>query len=78
LAGHKEIDAFLVVFVERQTFEYQGAQTRTKQDCKEAESSMAGRRQLSDDEEVELAALWKKLVRLYHPDRFATEPEKMD
>ncbi len=28
--------------------------------------------------EAELNRLWKKLVKLYHPDRFAHEPEKLE
>jgi len=29
-------------------------------------------------EEAELTKLWKKLVKLYHPDRFAHEPDKLE
>jgi len=31
---------------------------------------------LTDDEQAELKGLWRKLVRVYHPDRFASDPEK--
>lgn len=38
---------------------------------------MESKRRLSDDEESELKSLWRKLVKLFHPDRFADDPEKM-
>ena len=34
---------------------------------------MARQKELSADEAAELGQLWKKLVKLYHPDRFAHE-----
>src|SRR5439155_12442775 len=30
------------------------------------------------EEEAELSRLWKKLVKLYHPDRFANQPDKLE
>ena len=39
---------------------------------------MADKKQLTVEEELELNRLWKKLVRLYHPDRFAHEPDKLE
>jgi DNA polymerase-3 subunit epsilon len=36
------------------------------------------KKRLSADTEAELSSLWKKLVKLYHPDRFANEPEKLE
>ena len=39
---------------------------------------MAGKKPLTPEEEAELNRLWKKLVKLYHPDRFAHEPEKLE
>ncbi len=38
---------------------------------------MAAKKALTGEEEAELAALWKRLVKLYHPDRFANEPDKL-
>ena len=35
------------------------------------------RRELTAEEQGELRKLWKKLVSLYHPDRFAHEPDKL-
>jgi DNA polymerase III epsilon subunit-like protein len=34
------------------------------------------KRVLTPDEQGELSVLWRKLVKLYHPDRFVNEPEK--
>ena len=44
----------------------------------EVEADVSKRKRLSDDEEDELRTLWQKLVRLYHPDRFAHQPDKID
>ncbi len=38
---------------------------------------VAARKDLTTDEQGELRKLWKKLVNLYHPDRFAHEPDKL-
>jgi hypothetical protein len=38
---------------------------------------VADKKQLTPEQEAELARLWKKLVKLYHPDRFANEPDKL-
>jgi DNA polymerase-3 subunit epsilon len=58
--------------------EFQHAQARTEEDYRQTEAATAGKRELSAREEGELLQLWKKLVKLYHPDRFATEPEKLE
>jgi len=39
---------------------------------------VAEKKQLTAQEEAELSRLWKKLVKLYHPDRFAHEPDKLE
>jgi len=39
---------------------------------------VADKKQLTAEEELELNRLWKKLVKLYHPDRFAHEPDKLE
>jgi len=36
------------------------------------------KKELNVEEETELKTLWKKLVRLYHPDRFAGEANTID
>ena len=38
---------------------------------------MESKWRLSDDEETEVKSLRCKMVKLFHPDRFADDPEKM-
>ena len=35
---------------------------------------MAERKELAPEEAAELGRLWRKLVKLFHPDRFASDP----
>ncbi len=35
-------------------------------------------KQLTAEDEAELTRLWKKLVKLFHPDRFAHQPDKLE
>jgi DNA polymerase-3 subunit epsilon len=62
---------------ERVREEYQQADARTQQEYVETGAAMESKRRLSVDEESELKRLWRKLVKLFHPDRFADDPEKM-
>ncbi len=39
--------------------------------------AVAEKKALTAAEEAELNGLWRKLVKLYHPDRFANEPDKL-
>jgi DNA polymerase-3 subunit epsilon len=57
---------------------YERAKAQTDKDYQETAAAMAEKKQLTGDEEAELTKLWKKLVKLYHPDRFAHEPEKLE
>ena len=57
---------------------YEQARTQSDRDYEEAAGAVATKKPLSADEEAELSRLWKKLVKLYHPDRFANEPEKLE
>ena len=43
----------------------------------QADTTADSRKKLSAADESELKSLWKKLVRLYHPDRFANDPDKL-
>lgn len=56
--------------------EYERAEARSKADYEEA--AAANQKTLSSEEVRELSTLWKKLVRLYHPDRFAGQPDKIE
>ena len=57
---------------------YERAKTQTDKDYEETAAAVAEKKQLTDEEEAELTKLWKKLVKLYHPDGFAHEPEKLE
>ena len=39
-------------------------------------SALKGKRELNDDETARLKQLWKKLVRMFHPDLHEQDPEK--
>ncbi len=58
--------------------EYRQASAQTEQDYEETAAAMAQKKELSVEEAGEISRLWRKLVRLYHPDRFAQEPEKQE
>src|ERR1035438_2109765 len=57
---------------------YECAQTQTDQDYEELAAAADKKKQLTAEQEAELTQLWKKLVKLYHPDRFASEPDKLE
>jgi DNA polymerase III epsilon subunit-like protein len=57
---------------------YKRAKAQTDQDYDETAAAVAKQKQLTAEEETELTLLWKKLVKLYHPDRFAHEPDKLE
>lgn len=56
--------------------QFEQAQRQSDAEYEQAAAQAEGRRELSDEENAELQSLWRKLVRLYHPDRFAHDPEK--
>ncbi len=58
--------------------EHRQADARTKQEYEDTGTAMESKRRLSADEESELKSLWRKLVKLFHPDRFADDPEKLE
>ncbi len=57
---------------------YAKARAQTEKDYQETAAAVAGKKPLTPEEEAELNRLWKKLVKLYHTDRFAHEPEKLE
>ena len=57
---------------------YEQAKAQTDKDYEETAAVVAEKKQLTAEEEAELSRLWKKLVKLYHPDRFAHEPDKLE
>lgn len=58
--------------------DYEKARTQTEQDYSQTAEAVANKKQLTPEDEEELLSLWKKLVKLYHPDRFAHEPDKLE
>jgi DNA polymerase-3 subunit epsilon len=58
--------------------DYRQAKTHTDKEYEETAAAVAEKKQLTAEEEVELSRLWKKLVKLYHPDRFANQPDKLE
>jgi len=58
--------------------EYEDARAETEREYQEAATQAAESQALSDEEEHELKTLFRKLVSLYHPDRFAHESAKQE
>ena len=58
--------------------DYEQAKTQSDQDYEELAAAADKKKNLTAEQEAELTQLWKKLVKLYHPDRFANEPEKQE
>ena len=58
--------------------EFRQASAQQERDYDEAAAAMAEKKELSGEEAAELSKLWRKLVKLFHPDRFAHEPEKQE
>lgn len=58
--------------------DYEQAEARTREEYEATEAAMESKHRLSADEESELKRLWRELVKLFHPDRFADDPEKQE
>jgi len=58
--------------------QFQRAEAETQQEYESAATELAKKKELTAAEEKELKALWKQLVKLYHPDRFNDDPEKRE
>jgi len=56
--------------------DYEQAKAETKREYEEAAEQAAETHALSEDEQKELKGLFRKLVGLYHPDRYSHEPKK--
>lgn len=63
---------------EQVAVQYEEAKAQSDADYEQAATAAASRKELSQEDERELKALWKKLVFLYHPDRFANQPDKIE
>jgi DNA polymerase-3 subunit epsilon len=58
--------------------DYEKARAQSDANYEGAAKAATNKKELSGEEEIELRALWRKLVRLYHPDRFAGEADNID
>ena len=58
--------------------EYEEAKKQSDAEYRKEAEITANCRQLSDDDQRELNSLWKKLVRLFHPDLVADDPAKQE
>ena len=58
--------------------DHEKAQAEADREYEEAAAHAAESQPLSDEEEKELKKIYRKLASLYHPDRFAKDPEKQE
>ena len=56
--------------------EFERAQAEQEHHYEEAERVSQNVRTLSDEDQAELKDIWRKLVRVFHPDRFLNDPKK--
>lgn len=56
--------------------EFDQARAQTDAEYERAATASSGRRSLSKEEEDELKQMWRKLVRLFHPDRYVADEDK--
>ena len=57
---------------------YERAKEQSRKSYEETAAALSHKHDLTVDEEAEIHNLWKRLVKLYHPDRFANDPEKQE
>jgi DNA polymerase-3 subunit epsilon len=57
---------------------FEQAKAQTEKDYEELAAAADKKKNLTAAQEAELTQLWKKLVKLYHPDLFANEPDKLE
>lgn len=56
--------------------QFEKASESCDQDYENAAQEVADYKELSEEQQVEIKRLWRKLVRLFHPDRHILDPEK--
>ena len=54
------------------------AEACNEREYEETAQTLAAKKELTAEDEAALGKLWKNLVKLYHPDRFSHEPDKLD
>ena len=57
---------------------YEDERERVQREYEAAASELTGRHKLEPEQKVEIGRLWKKLVKLYHPDRYTHEPARLE
>ncbi len=58
--------------------EFAQEETRNEREYEETAQTLAAKKELTAEQEDGLGKLWKSLVKLYHPDRFAHERDKLE
>lgn len=64
--------------VEQAEKDFAQAKAQLDADYEELAAATDKKKKLTVEQEAELTQFWKKLVKLYHPDRFANEPDKLE
>ena len=64
--------------VEQAEKDLEQAKARLDEDYQELAAAADKKKKLTAEQEAELTRLWKKLAKLYDPDRFAKEPDKLE
>jgi hypothetical protein len=64
--------------VEQAEKDFEQAKAQLDEDYEELAAAADKKKKLTAGQEAELTQLWKKLVKLYHRDRFASEPDKLE
>jgi len=58
--------------------EYASEKIKSDKEYQEAAEVADDQKVLSEAEQIEIKGIWRKLVRIFHPDRYINEPEKME
>ena len=59
------------------TEDYQDAKSQSDKEYDKAVNDLTQKKALSHEETLELQFIWKRLIKTYHPDRFADDPVKL-
>ncbi|MFO1441290.1 MAG: exonuclease domain-containing protein [Verrucomicrobiaceae bacterium] len=57
---------------------YKQAEAQAREEYEATKAAMESNHRLSAEEESELKRLWRDLVKVFHPDRYADDPEKQE
>jgi DNA polymerase-3 subunit epsilon len=58
--------------------QYASAEESKRKEYEATEAAMLSKHEVTPEEAAEIRSLWKKLVKLFHPDRYANDPEQME